>query len=347
MYRPPTSSLPSGSLGPPLVTLLGLLLAALLAGACGSDSQDSASTSVATAASSSDQNDTSGGTGSAVADDDSSNEEDLDPPNSLTPSSTPSVVATRFATLGGWDGTDWTTYGQPNDFTGPVNVGDTFSIIQLDGTQTETTMESVGLVCDLGSTDTGFVGILTNPEIPSEWGGANPIAVQAGWDLQPYPPAVQAAPSPFYFDAVKEFFAERQVEVGPIEITQWFNLDLEGDGVVEVVLSAKSQGLRPGQESTTYPAVSVVLLRRVVDEVAKTYFLSHSIFTEADGASLVEGEAPDVRTFDVSAFADLNGDGRLEIVINDQGFESAGTTVWEFINNQVGPRMVLSGGCGS
>ncbi len=343
MYWPLPNPTPSRSFGPSLATLLGLVLAALLAGACGSDNQDSAPVPVTTTTSGTDSSETTGNTGSTAA----GGEENLDPSGSLTPSSSPSVVATRFATLGGWDGTGWARYGRPDEFTGPASVGDTFSIIQLDGTQTETTMESVGLVCDLGSTGSGSVGILTSPEIPSEWGGANPIAVQAGWDLQPYPPAVEAAPSPFYFDAVKEFFAERQVEVGPIEITQWFNLDLEGDGVVEVVLSAKSQGLRPGQDSVTYPAVSVVLLRRVVDEVAKTYFLSHSIFTEADGASLAEGEAPDVHTFDVSAFADLNGDGRLEIIINDQGFESAGTTVWEFINNQVGPRMVLGGGCGS
>ncbi len=347
MYRPLPNPMPSRSFGPLLTTLLGFLLAALMAGACGSGSQDSTSTPVTTTASSSDPNDTAGGTGSTVAGDDSSNEEDLDPPNSLTPSSTPSVVATRFATLGGWDGTGWTTYGQPDNFTGPASVGDTFSIIQLDGSQTETTMESVGLVCDLEGTDAGSIGILTNPEIPSERGGTNPIAVRAGWNLQPHSPAIAGTATPVYFDAVREFFAARHVEIGAIEITQWFKLDLEGDGVDEVVLSARSQGLKPGQEAITYPAVSVVLLRRVVNEVAKTYFLSHSIFTEADGASLAEGETPDVRTFDVSAFADLNGDGRLEVIINDQGFESAGTTVWEFISNQVGPRMVLSGGCGS
>ncbi len=345
MYWPLPDPLANRPLRLHLTTLFGLLLAALTAGACGSDSNVSSPTSVATTASSEDPGDDS--PGSTVAGDGSSNEENLDPSNSLTPSSTPSVVATRFATLGGWNGTGWDRYGQPDDFSGPASIGDTFSIIELDGSQTETTMESIGLVCDLEGTDAGSIGILTNPEIPSERGGANPIAVQAAWDLQPHGPAISGSPTPFYFDAVREFFAQRLLDVGPMEITQWFKLDLEGDGVDEVVLSAKSQGLRPGQESVTYPAVSVVLLRRVVDEVAKTYFLSHSIFTKADGASLEDGESPDVRTFDVSAFADLNGDGRLEIIINDQGFEGAGTTVWEFINNQVGPRIVLSGGCGS
>ncbi len=321
--------------------MLCVVLATLATGACSNDGQDTAPSSGQTTTANPNQADAesegSGATGSG-----SSIEEVPTPSDSPTPSSSPSIVATRFATLGGWDGTDWTTFGQPDDFTGPASVGDTFSIIQLDGGQVNTTMESVGLVCDSGA-----IGILTSPEIPSEWGGANPIAVQAAWDVQPYSPAIAGSPTPFYFDAVREFFAERLVDVGPLEITQWFKLDLEGDGVVEVVLSAKSQGLQPGQESITYPAVSVVLLRRVVDEVAKTYFLSHSIFTKADGASLKDGESPDVRTFDVSAFADLNGDGQLEIIINDQSFEGAGTTVWEFINNQVGARRVLSGGCGS
>ncbi len=325
-----------------------LLTAALLTGACGSSGDASpapteipATSQPAGASEDPDTTATPETGGTSDSNNSQQEEDDQEPLPTLTPSATPSVVTQRFATLGGWDGTQWSSYGQP-DFDGPASVGDKFTIIGINGNNSVTQVSAIGPICD----PVGALGLITSPEIPSEWGGDSPIAVKADWDLQPHGPPTPGNPAPLYFDAVREFFADRGVEVGQIEITQWFKLDLEGDGVDEVVLSAKSKGLNPSQESISYPAVSVVLLRRVIDEEAKTWFLSHSIFTEADGANL-GGEKPDIQTFRVSSFADLNGDGRVEIIINDQSFEGAGTTVWEYINDTVGPRAVLDGGCGS
>lgn len=259
-----------------------------------------------------------------------------------TPSSSPSVAAHAYGMLGGWTGSAWSSYGQPETFSAPTNVGDSYTIVRMNGENTQTQVTEIGLVCD----PLEAIGIITDPEIPAEWGGDSPIAVKADWSLQPHAAPTAGNPDPLYFEAVREFFATRGVNVGEIDITQFFRLDLEGDGVDEVVLSAKSSGLDPASSEFTYPAVSIVLLRKVINEEVKTWFLSNSIFTEADGASL-DGAAPFIELFTISSFVDLNGDGRSEIVINDQSFEGAGTRVFEYINDSIGPKVVLNGGCGA
>ena len=51
--------------------------------------------------------------------------------------------------------------------------------------------------------------------------------------------------------------------------------------------------------------------------------------------------------FEVAAIADLNGDGKMEIVINGTVWEGAFLQAWEYINDDLGPVEVLSCGCGS
>lgn len=258
------------------------------------------------------------------------------------PDGAKSVVIERFATLGGWDGNGWVTYGSPDSFTGPVASGDAFTIVNLNGAGESVTATELGLVCD----PIGSIGWLTEPEVPSNWVGENPIAVKAEWDLAPYGPPVASTPAPLYFDLVREFFAARSLDVGNIEIDQWFKLDLEGDGVDEVVFTARTSGLDLAGGPYEYPVVSAVFLNRVIDEQGHAFLLSNQIFTEADGATF-DIYDPYILFYQIEAFADLNGDGKQEIVISGKGFDAVSTTVWEYVSDAVGPKMVLSGGCGA
>ena len=45
--------------------------------------------------------------------------------------------------------------------------------------------------------------------------------------------------------------------------------------------------------------------------------------------------------------ADLNGDGKMEIVTNGAFFEGFGISVWEYVDDDLGPVLQLQGGCGS
>ena len=44
--------------------------------------------------------------------------------------------------------------------------------------------------------------------------------------------------------------------------------------------------------------------------------------------------------------ADLNGDGRMELAVDSRYYEGAGTIIYDYIDDDLGPWEVLSVGCG-
>jgi hypothetical protein len=49
----------------------------------------------------------------------------------------------------------------------------------------------------------------------------------------------------------------------------------------------------------------------------------------------------------VTAIADLNGDDRMEIVIDGYYYEGSGTAAWEYVDDDLGTVAALSAGCGA
>ena len=81
-----------------------------------------------------------------------------------------------------------------------------------------------------------------------------------------------------------------------------------------------------------------MLLRRVVDGVTETVALEQTVFTEDDPDTY-----PTFARHRVSAIADLNGDGVMEVVTDADYFESTRTDVFDPADLS---RPALSGGCG-
>ena len=69
--------------------------------------------------------------------------------------------------------------------------------------------------------------------------------------------------------------------------------------------------------------------------------LAKSIVMDAD--DLLMG----VAIHNVAAVADLNGDGKMEIILNSTFWEGASLQAFEWVNNDEGPVEVLTCGCGS
>jgi hypothetical protein len=123
-------------------------------------------------------------------------------------------------------------------------------------------------------------------------------------------------------------------------VVQVLRVDLEGDGVDEVIVVAEAitgPGLFP--EPGDY---SIAFLRRVVDGEVQTAILGESIPDEP-----AEGETPFILSFRVGAVADLSGDGRMEVVLSIAYYEGAGVEVWEYVDDDLGPVRVIGQGCGS
>jgi hypothetical protein len=49
----------------------------------------------------------------------------------------------------------------------------------------------------------------------------------------------------------------------------------------------------------------------------------------------------------MGAVADLNGDGKMEMVLNSAFFEGFAVSVWEYVDDDLGPLQVMTTGCGS
>jgi hypothetical protein len=119
------------------------------------------------------------------------------------------------------------------------------------------------------------------------------------------------------------------------EVYQHLGADLEGDGSEEVIIVARRVAddlfARPGD-------YSVVLLRKSIEGEWQTAILE---------TSLAEPGSPYILSHSIAAVADLNGDGKMEIVVDAAYYEGAGSVAYEYVDDDLGAQAVLNGGCGA
>lgn len=121
-------------------------------------------------------------------------------------------------------------------------------------------------------------------------------------------------------------------------VTQAVRVDLAGNGSDEVLL-AVSRVAEPGTPARPVD-YSVVLLRRVVEG---------SVDVVSVDRSIPDPTVTDVQFVDsvsVGAVADLNGDGRMEAIIERAQYEGRTAYAYEF-DSTGGITAVLGAGCGA
>ena len=195
----------------------------------------------------------------------------------------------------------------------------------------------------------GWIGQVTGsvPQIPdgpcnqptmilSPLDGLGRIAIIAPWEAAPRTPEMLATDTAVYQEAIAALLQEQGIAEPDVQITGVARIDLEGDGVDEVFITASrlSFGLNlPAAEAGDY---SLVVLRKVINDQAVTIPMALSLsLTAEDFAHLLQ--------FPMPMLLDLNGDGKLEIIIDSLGYESRAVTVYEATQN--GAQSVLGMGC--
>jgi hypothetical protein len=162
------------------------------------------------------------------------------------------------------------------------------------------------------------------------------VGTAAKWNPVPRVPKEIPATNKEYEKIVGEFLKANGIAKSPVKITQIYRVDLDGDGTEEVVLSATyyKKGIMESQSVGDY---SFVLLRKIVGGKARNILVWGEFITKNE-------ELSPPNTYRISALADLNGDGRMEIVADSSYYEGASQTVFEIQNDKaVG---VLEIGCG-
>ena len=233
------------------------------------------------------------------------------------------LIAGPTCLLGWWDG-DWQSEG-----TLPVAGGEEYQVIRLD----EPVTISIGTEPRPWCDPLELENIEFDPPLAGEWMDLDAIAVQTSGEVRPYSVEILPNTIPAYIEATAGLLAATDPV---INLTQVIRTDLEGDGIDEVIVAATSMPDSP--LDTVEGDYSIVYLRKVVEGDVLTAILARSVAEEAGPFSWVR--------YEVSAVADLNGDGRMEIVIGGPVWEGSFLTVYEYINDDLGVVEVLSCGCG-
>jgi hypothetical protein len=253
----------------------------------------------------------------------------------VTTTTTEPVVADTFVAvgntclLGWWDGT-WQT---GDDL--PVSGGEQYQVVRLDEPITVTVGSGPAPHCD----PLDLVSIDFEPPIPGDFLEIDALAVETAGDVRPHDVELLGLSIPAYVQATADLMASRIGGSPEVNLTQVIRTDLEGDGVDEVIVAATT--IPDDWFAAEVGDYSIVYLRKLLDGEVQTAILGLSIISDLD--NLLQ----DLVVFEVSAIADLNGDGKMEIVLNGSVWEGAFLQAWEYANDDLGPVEALSCGCGS
>jgi FG-GAP repeat len=174
------------------------------------------------------------------------------------------------------------------------------------------------------------------------------VALAAPWNALPRKPRVSDTTQQVYVDAVRDFLKTKGIEQPKVKIDSILRIDLDGDGEEEVLISATNYFSNDERIPMRSPAgsYSMVLLRRVVAGKVETQLIVGEFYPEAyPKAAQEEGRFDAPNTYKVIAVLDLDGDGKMEIVVRSDYYEGGATTIYRCNPKKV--EELLSVSCGA
>jgi len=165
------------------------------------------------------------------------------------------------------------------------------------------------------------------------------IALSAPWNALPRKPQIADPTQQVYLDAVREFLESRRMSDPKVKITRILRVDLDGDGEEEVLINATNYFTDDGDvplDTAAPGSYSIVLLRRVVAGKVETELVA--------GEFYVKDESSASNLYEIPGVLDLNGDGKLEVIVHSHYYEGADTTIYDCSGGKC--KAVLSVECG-
>ena len=165
------------------------------------------------------------------------------------------------------------------------------------------------------------------------------IALTAPWNAMPRKPEILDPTQQIYVEAVRQFLESRRMSEPKVKITRILRVDLNGDGEDEVLINATNYFTEDGDvpmDTAAPGSYSIVLLRRVVAGKVETELIA--------GEFYVKDESSASNLFEIPGVLDLNGDGKLEVIVHSHYYEGAGTTIYDCSGGKC--KAVLSVECG-
>ena len=204
-----------------------------------------------------------------------------------------------------------------------------FSLYTLDGGPTEIVANGENAEChELWKSHTGG-------EIDAG------VAIQSPtWNPLPRVPRAINLQDATYVKIVGDILRGLGLKKPEVHITEGYKIDLDGDGKEEVVLVASRYKNGPseltGVGHLTAPGdYSLVLVRKIVGSKVRNIFLVKDIRLTANEGGLTRG-------YHLSAIADMNGDGSMELALYSAYYEGSATDILEI----KGTKVIAVLGCG-
>jgi hypothetical protein len=217
----------------------------------------------------------------------------------------------------------------------------------------ETTYRIYGLTQSLGEvkggkpkavedvcTDTLAVSLSPKPE-------KGVIAIAASWNALPRKPRIADTTQQVYVEAVRDFLRTKGIDQPKVKIDNILRVDLDGDGEEEVLISATNYFDKDNVPMRS-PAgsYSMALLRRVVAGKVETQLIVGEFHPKAyPKPAQEEGRFDAPNAYKVIATLDLDGDGKMELVVGSNYYEGEEITIYRCDPQKV--EALLSVSCGA
>jgi hypothetical protein len=164
---------------------------------------------------------------------------------------------------------------------------------------------------------------------------AGVFAIGGTWKALPRIPQEIPTSNDSYRQAIGKLLQENGIPASEIMLTRILKIDLEGDGVDEVIISANRFAEKTGHDVTAGD-YSLVVLRKVSGNTVLTLPLVATYYLKAQKLAYPN-------QYTLATVLDLNGDGKMEIGVEITGWEKVGTLGYEVEGNAV--KNILSMRC--
>jgi hypothetical protein len=240
--------------------------------------------------------------------------------------------------FGGSENGKWIKADQAAKSTGKKTTYEVYSLTKQAGQITGGKPKSVEEPCP----DTLTVSLSSKPK-------DGVIGLAATWNALPRKPLIADVTQSVYVEAVRDFLKSRGIADPKVRVTRILRVDLDGDGEEEVLISATNYLTEDKSDHSAAPfpeapidsprpgSYSIVILRRVVAGKVQTQLVAGELYPKPD-----EPVAPNV--YQVAAVLDLNGDGKLEVIVHSFYYEGGQTTIYRCQPDKI--EEVLSVECG-
>lgn len=173
-------------------------------------------------------------------------------------------------------------------------------------------------------------------ELADKFGVA--VGGDASWNAMPRASKAIDLNDATYKKAVADVLRSKGLPNSTVTIKKAFRIDLEGDGQEEVLIEARSYpgNIQPSAKRGDY---SFVLLRKIVGGKVQNIVVSGDFITKN-----IKFGAPS--KYELSAVADLNGDGKMEVVIYAAYYEGSWVETYETKGNRLIRQKTFDVNCG-